>query len=285
MPVARWCARAAASAFVLSASFAIAQPSKRECVSLNESGQELRQARKLHDARERFQACTVPSCPQVVRDDCRTRLLEVEHALPTIKLSVKDSHGKVVQPSRLTIDGHARTPSEAIRVIEVDPGEHVIEIGAEGYGSVAKTLSAREGVKNAEEVFVLPEATQSSALASDPPPAPSSSQKLVAFGVGGAGVILLGIGTYFGFASKSTYDDASSPANCPRGPTSCNSAGIDGGKTADEQATISTVMFVGGALFLAGGIALCVTSPEKRTVSVAPRVGTTATGVAATMTW
>jgi hypothetical protein len=266
-------------------SVAGAQPTKRECVAFNEAGQELRVSGKLRDARERFHACAVQSCPQIIREDCVARLAEAERATPTITLVVKDARGNSVQPSRVAIDGHERTESDPRRAIELDPGEQTVQIAAEGYASVTKTLTVREGVKGRDEIILLSESSPASGLATSAAGDAASTQQLVAFGVGGAGIVSLIIGTYFGLAAKSTYDDASSPANCPRGPTSCNSSGIDGGKTADEQATISTVTFIAGGLLVAGGVALYVTASEKRTVSVAPSIGRTASGLSATMTW
>lgn len=277
------CASAIATAILLSGSFANAQPSKRECVALNEAGQELRQSGKFYDARARFEACAVSGCPAVLRDDCVARLGDVTRAMPSVKLTVKDARGRVVRPRRVILDGKDVTVDSSDG-IATDPGEHNLDVEAEGFAPTRKTFVAREGAKRHEEVVHVDDLARdvTSAERADASPSP---RRLVALGVGGAGIALVGIGAYFGLAAKSTYDDASSLENCPQGPSSCNTAGIDGGRRADEQATISTVTFIAGALFLAGGLVVYVTAPEKRTVQVAPSVGRTATGIAATVTW
>jgi hypothetical protein len=71
------------------------------------------------------------------------------------------------------------------------------------------------------------------------------------------------IGAYFGFRAKSTYDEATAPANCPT-RSQCNQAGVDGVDAAHTQATIATVAVIGSVLLVAGAVALLVTAPPAK---------------------
>src|SRR5262249_4678927 len=84
---------------------ASADVSKQQCVAANVSGQDLRRQGKLGSAREQFRACTDPSCPQLVRGDCTTRLDELEKAQPTLVFDIKDGSGDDLAAVAGTIDG------------------------------------------------------------------------------------------------------------------------------------------------------------------------------------
>jgi hypothetical protein len=156
----------------------------------------------------------------------------------------------------------------------------VIEITLDGYRPVSKTFVAREGGSLHEEVVLFENARIEPASevtkSSDSVRASSAAtvtsggdlQRTLGYLVGGAGIVGLGLGVTFGLLSKSTYNDASAPANCPTGPASCNDTGVSGGEKAHEQATISTVAFVAGGALVGGGIALYLTAPKDRTTSV-----------------
>jgi len=69
--------------------------------------------------------------------------------------------------------------------------------------------------------------------------------------------------------AKTTYDDAvSNCGSASAGARTCNAAGQAGGDRADRQGAISTIAFVAGAAFVAGGVLLFMTTPKDRRVSV-----------------
>lgn len=252
---------------------------KRACVRANEEGQDLRRDGKLLDARNRFTTCSTPSCPNILRQDCIVRRDEVERAIPAIRFIVMDSRRARVPNASVTVDGIevGRRPDEAI---EVDPGEHTFEVTLAGHERAVRRFALREGDGRRDETIVLQatEAAPSATSTTDP-------YRVVAYGIGGVGVVLLGVGTYFGLAAKSTYDEASSATNCPRGPASCNDAALEGAKRADDQAAVSTATFIVGGLLVAGGVVLYFTAPTKGRLSIAPSLGTTLAGVEARARW
>src|SRR5262249_44080689 len=85
------------------------------------------------------------------------------------------------------------------------------------------------------------------------------------FALGGAGVVALGIGIYFGLDTFSKRD-ARDP-HCIG--TVCDAEGISLHEKAQTSATISTVGFIGGAVLLGAGGYLLLTAPKaKRTAGV-----------------
>ena len=102
-----------------------------------------------------------------------------------------------------------------------------------------------------------------------------STQRLIGLIAGGAGIVALGAGAFFGLKAKSTYNDALAQCNPSK---QCDQRGLDLGSDATSQATISTVAFVAGGALLAGGAVLYLTAPRGTAVSVG---GTWNRGVAA----
>jgi serine/threonine-protein kinase len=79
--------------------------------------------------------------------------------------------------------------------------------------------------------------------------------------LGGAGVIAIGAGAFFGLKASSTYDDALALCN----PSNqCKQRGLDLADDATSQATVSTIAFVAGGVLLAGGAVLYLTAPRAR---------------------
>jgi hypothetical protein len=96
-----------------------------------------------------------------------------------------------------------------------------------------------------------------------------SSQKTIAYVVGGVGIAGIVVGSIFGLRAKSKNSDANS--NCrPDDPTRCNSTGVSLSDDAHSAATISTIAFAAGATALVGGIVLYFTAPKEPS---APNVG------------
>lgn len=247
-----------------------------QCVSVNEHAQALRRGGELRAARTNLRRCVSRSCPGPVRVDCATRLDEVERAMPSLVFVAKDAKGADLVAVSVAMDGVVLTDQLDGSALSVDPGEHTFELTTKGASPVSTHLVLREGMKGRHELVVFgtpPQGVETPARQADAPtPAPEardgSSQRLLGLIVGGAGIVGLGIGTYFGVRAKGTYDDASASANCPAGLSSCNQSGVDGNRTAHDQATVSTVAFVAGGALLAGGVVLFLTAPKDGSVRV-----------------
>jgi hypothetical protein len=243
---------------------AAAEPTKRECVAANENAQDLRRAGKLREAQAQLAVCTAGSCPAAVREDCAQRLKEVEGALPSIVFVAKDHSGRDLSAVRVSMDGEPLVEKLDGTGIAIDPGEHRFGFAAEGFRPATSTIVVREGDAD-RPLRIMLESTAPPPRAETPvAPADGTARRAL-----GATLAILGIGgiaagSVFGLLAKSTYDNAR--GECPSGflsqcPGQATQATSDK-NTADGQALVSTVAFIGGGVFLATGAILFLTAPK-----------------------
>ncbi len=144
---------AAAVAVARSAVATEPAPTKAECIAASESGQDLRHAGKLNDARTQFAVCVAASCPGPIRDDCAQRLNEIGKATPSVVFEVKDATGNDVPGVAITMDG--QSVAGVGTAIELDPGEHTFSFEVAGLPKIEKRLVIAEGVKQRREVVIM----------------------------------------------------------------------------------------------------------------------------------
>jgi hypothetical protein len=284
MPMIRATASVALFVLASSSSALAAPPTKEACVAANEAAQDLRQAGKLREAREKLLLCIADACPGPVREDCAQRLNDVNAAMPTLVFEVKDPTGNDVSAARVTMDGQLLVDKLTGSAVAIDPGQHhfIVDDG-DGLAHGEQTVVVREGDHDRHVRIVLgPTGTSQPAgetPASGPqsePPATAdsgSSQRMIGLVLGGAGVVGLAVGSIFGLVSKGTYDHALQ-SECGGNKSDCSMQGAQDGQTAHSQATVSTVGFVAGGLLAAGGAVLYFTAPKAGAVGVGPMVGT-----------
>lgn len=162
----------------------------------------------------------------------------------------------------------------------VDPGEHWIEARAEGKKLWRQSVEVGPDAdqKSIELTALEPEEAPKSEAppppVTPPPVAPPATrapapppdrkvdsgsgdgQRLIAYALGGVGVIGVGIGSYFGLRAFSQWSDSSDA--CPNGR--CTADGAEAAKDARTSADISTVGFAIGGVALAAGTWLFLTS-------------------------
>jgi hypothetical protein len=287
------------------ASSAAADATKDECIAANESAQDLRQAGKLREAREKLTVCLAASCPRLLRADCTQRMSEVDAAMPAVVFEAKDGAGNDLSAVHVTMDGQPFAQRLDGRALPADPGEHRFEFEADGLSKTEKTLVLREGENNRHERVVLgnlhPETVSiAPARANEAPANPQVSteetashgsvQRLAGIAVGGAGAVGLVVGSVLGLVSKSTYDHAlSSECGAAVGfsaePKTCTRAGYNDVQSAHGQATASTVGFIAGAALLGGGAYLYFAAPKGDDVTVGPTVGAGSVGLTVHGRW
>lgn len=277
---------------VVATSAHAAEPSKKECVNANESGQDLRQSGKLREARAALAVCMSPRCPRPVREDCAQRLADIEAALPTLVFIAKDADGNDLRDVRVGMDGQDLTASDGTAVA-IDPGDHAFTFTKEGLPPATRDVVVHEGDKNRriQVTLAAPAATPETKTSQTAAPANAngsretrglfgvapSTQRNIGLGVGIAGAVGLGVGSVFGIWAKITYDHALG-TECGGQSNGCSAAGVDDKKTADQQAAISNIAFIAGGVLTAAGVALYLTTPEG-TVSVAPTVSLHEAGI------
>ncbi|MGD8860041.1 MAG: hypothetical protein PVI30_08505 [Myxococcales bacterium] len=123
----------------------------------------------------------------------------------------------------------------------LDPGRYQLEVTADGYEITREKVVARprEKMKLTIELSPIPD---ESAAGADNDGFDPTTQQWVGIGVAGAGVISLGIGTYFGLTAMSKADDA----DCNGGVCADEAAGRLNNEAVDAG-NLSTVFFAAGA--------------------------------------
>jgi hypothetical protein len=111
------------------------------------------------------------------------------------------------------------------------------------------------------------------------------TRRWIAVGTAGAGVVALGVGTFFGFDAKSTYD-ASNRNGCNASNNECNATGKQNRSSASTQAAVSTALFVIGGVALATGAVLYFTAPRAQpALALVPVVSPQSAGVLFSRAW
>jgi hypothetical protein len=95
------------------------------------------------------------------------------------------------------------------------------------------------------------------------PVAPDGARRTAGFVAGGGGVVLLGVGTFFGIRALGFKSDRD--RDCE--PSGCSQAGLDAHADARTNAWISTVTMGAGAVGLGLGAFLLLTSTSRGDVS------------------
>ncbi len=206
----------------------------------------------------------------------RITALEPKLMRLTIKVEVDARvEGLVVKRDGLAVPAGAWDSAAPI-----DPGKHVITATAPKKKSWERTIVVDESAPQAS-VIVTP--LEDAPIEPTPtPPAPTTPaivpapieperpvvpreapsfwtpQRTTGFAIGGAGVVMVGVGGLLGLIAKGGYDDARSM--CGHAPDACPQAAVDQSHRAYTTATVSTVLFVVGAIAIASGGAVYFTA-------------------------
>jgi hypothetical protein len=179
--------------------------------------------------------------------------------------------------------------------LPVDPGDHEIRATAPGKRPFVKSIHVDPKGRQTVEVPALADApvavavvpvAPAPALASPPPPLPTTTdtapaehgglgaQRGFAIGLGVAGLVGIGLGSYFGLTSKSNRDDSAS--HCAG--NTCDASGVSLRDDAMRNGNISTVAFAAGGAALLGSIVLFASAPSHASSttgqgSTTPKIG------------
>ena len=176
--------------------------------------------------------------------------------------------------------------------LPVDPGEHVVEASA----PKRKTWSTK--VRAAEKETASVKVPALELVAEEPPPVvappplatttpspsprnepprtiyvvqqdtPGSAQRTWGVTTGIVGVVALGLSGVGAVIAKGNYDKSNDQGRCVNDV--CDGNGIQKRDDAFQFARIATYVFIGGAVFLAGGITLYATAPSARSAQPQP---------------
>jgi hypothetical protein len=162
--------------------------------------------------------------------------------------------------------------------LPVDPGAHVISVVARGHSSKEYSLALGEGDNETLEVEPGPVAPAESASpaasttttgATEPGAAApaganvargGSGQRVIAYVLGGVGVVGIAVGSYFGLQTFSKWSAAKKDCG---GGCDPGSPGQNERSDAQTDGTISTVAFAAGGVALAAAAWLFFTAPPS----------------------
>lgn len=233
---------------------------KAACASAYETGQEMRNRGEFLRAREQLVACARPVCKDWMVAECTKWLDELDRRQPTIVLTAENERGEVVDLVKV-IDESGRSIAEGAtgRAIALDPGPHQLTFVARDGSKVVVLKMVQEG-QQAVPIKAVFEPAKGAIVSNRPGAEPKAATsnahpwRTAGWAAVGAGMVGLGAGAALGIValgkkSSANCDDANV---CDPGTTS----GIEG------AALGSTVGFVAGSLFLAGGLAVLLFGPS-----------------------
>jgi hypothetical protein len=200
----------AIAALALVASHASAQnaPTKQECADAYTQAQVLRAKDKLVLAKKQVDVCNDPACPQALRKDCTTWLVELQQSVPVLAVDVVNESGGVVPSAHVTVDGSAVASGQSLTL---DPGTHTIAAEAPSMESASETLELAKGEKRHATLTLKARAT-------DKPEVPASRPfPVAAVIVATVGVAFMGGFIGFGLAGngkRSDLDASGCKPNC-----------------------------------------------------------------------
>ena len=236
---------------------ATAQDETHACTQASEAGLSAKHAGHLVAAHTALLGCVRDVCPKVMRDDCAQQLATVDAATPSIVFGATDASGKDLLDVRVSIDGTLATSHLDGKAVAIDPGKHVLRFEADGLKPQDQEILAREGERNRNVTVHLqavgaaasvgadagaPTQTSASTVETQRPPPPAPGPPVLAYVVGGVGVVALGLGTYFAVDQAQRYShlrDTCAPAH------TCSQPDIDAVNS--ERVFEGIALGVGGA--------------------------------------
>ncbi len=193
-----------------------------------------------------------------------------------IKLTIKSRESGL----EVKLDGNVLDSAALGTPVPVDPGKHTIDASAKGRRPFNTIIDVNDRARTPSvDIPTLepdPDAkssgtTQPRPTDEKPPPSDErasdgSSQRIfgiVGMGVGGVGVIL---GSIFGLRTSSKWSEAKDQ-HCTG--TDCDRTGVELAAQAKNAGTVSTISFIAGGVFVAGGLALYFTAPSPSSTKAA----------------
>jgi hypothetical protein len=218
---------------------------------------------------------------------------EVDAVTPkvgAVTITVKSAAGAEVADPQVVLDEHPINSASLGVRRAIDPGAHVLRVTAAGYQPAEVKFSTLEGGSIDEPVILqqdlsapppaapvpatTPGATAAAVSSTEPGAAqPSQARKIapfIAWGVGGAGLVLGVVTGVVAMSKHSTLKDECTDGSCPPGKPQ------DDLSSYHTMGTLSTVGFIVAGVGAAAGVALFVTEPKSTPTTglyVVPTVG------------
>lgn len=196
----------------------------------------------------------------------KSHIASLEQSLAYVTLDVPNDarlDGLVV-----SIDGTPLASAAWGVALPVDPGKHVVRAEAKGHAPFERSFEvSKAGQREAVSVPVLAASGSPGAPGAAKSAGGGSTQRTAGWVTGGAGLVALGVGSYFGLKAFSDWSDRNDA--CKGG---CTPEAQAAGSRASDAATLSTVFFAVGAGAVAAGAVLILTAGGgEQSKAAAPR--------------
>ena len=193
------------------------------------------------------------------------RAAELESALSHVVIDADPKAGASV-----TLDDQPVGPAAYGTRIPINPGKHVLHATAAGMTPFEQSFRVEQG---APVTTLKVPALEPAPRGPEPQPAPeapgtaapttSSGARTVGFVVGGAGIVLAGLGAYFG--ARAFSDKNAAENGC--GATFCTPAGNDATSSMKTDEMLSTIGVVAGVVAVGAGLSLVLWNPGEKTAA------------------
>lgn len=195
-------------------------------------------------------------------DELEPRIQKLELVVPAQVASI--------QELRIRLDEHELGRAAWSNPIPLDPGEHSIELQAPGYQPHSTKFSIGESQPPLQlqlppleaEAETQPEATSQPATAAPPAQqgARGETQRVVGYGLAGAGVVGLGLAGYFGIRAMGHKNDRDRYCD---DDNVCSARGVLLDQDARDAASAANVAAAVGAVLIGGGLTILLLSPSE----------------------
>ena len=270
-------------------SLAVADSPKAR-LNLSDCQRQLHELMAARDNAVRGQALAVEQHDPELAAVARSQLAAIEERLPHLRIALSS-----VAPSNTTVsfDGAPWTSTSAE---PTNPGTHAIVVRALGHADGRYSIALAEAEEKTVDVDVgptdptRPRSTHTTDTTEGPSRASArawSTQRTLALGVAGAGIVGVAIGSGLGISAISKNASSNADGHCDA--SGCDPMGVTLRHEAVSQASASTVAFALGLAAVAGGIVLWATAPTEHAravrIEVRPVVQPTMAGASLAGVW
>jgi hypothetical protein len=222
----------------------------------------LRESRDMYRALAAEKASMAPN-DQEIADSAAERAAELDKRVPRISLRVQDHPPEDL---RVTVDGAPVPASTTPRIIELDPGDHVIAASGRGVTPSEQTVHLEDGGGEIQHVIML-----TPAETTPPEPQPSTRKDIIPWVAIGGGGALFVTGVALLAAREGAISDIED--NCPRNvcPTAKRSEVESDIDRAELFGPLGVTLGVVGLAAVGVGVYMLVRPTERAAGSVVLR--------------
>lgn len=222
-----------------------------------------------------------PGAPEAFKralEDAKKEVDSVAPKLGSVVITVKTTTGQDIQDPKVVLDDRQVNAASLGIKRAIDPGPHDLRVSADGYKSAEVRFSVLEGGSATQAITLDKEAAPAAAATPPPAAAPATSASMtpapaaatsetpppkksilpyVAFGIGGAGLVLGAITGLVAIGDHSAISKDCGGSACLPGQDS------DKISSYHTMGALSTVGFVVAAVGAGAGVVLLVTQPKS----------------------